>query len=135
MGNAGSRAPETSVNLISVNICACRWPPNKTMSTHRMRGAMNTARIRLVGDEIRAETLMNMLHGVNGVERIEALPVLDAGWDRGAAENVVGTPDAMPAVCNLEVEVAGVRAAHRVRTFAAGAAVLMDATAEFVERF
>jgi len=96
---------------------------------------MNTVRIRLVGDEVRAETLMNMLHGMSGVERIEAVPVPDAWWDRGASENAVDAPGATPAVCNLEVEVADAGAAHRIRTFAADAAVSMDASAEFVERF
>lgn len=83
---------------------------------------MNTVRIRLLGDEGRTETLMNILHGMAGVERIETLPAVDA-------------TDVIPAVRNLEVEVADAGTADRIRMFAAGAALLLDTSAEFVERF
>jgi hypothetical protein len=100
-----------------------------------MRDAMNTVRIRLLGDEGRTETLMNMLHGMAGVECIEALPVADGQCACSALESVDGAPEPTPAVCNLEVEVVDAGAASRIRTFAAGAAILLDASAEFVERF
>lgn len=105
------------------------------MSTHGVRDTMNTVRIRLLGDEGRTETLMNILHGMAGVECIEALPVADAQCAGSASESVDDAPVPIPAVCNLEVEVVDASAANRIRMFAAGAAVLMDASAEFVERF
>lgn len=100
-----------------------------------MRDAMNIVRIRLLGDEGRTETLMNMLHGMAGVECIEALPVADAQCACSALESVDDAPEPIPAVCNLELEVVDANAANRIRMFAAGAAILLDASAEFVERF
>lgn len=100
-----------------------------------MRDAMNTVRIRLLGDEGRTETLMNMLHGMAGVECIEALPMADGQCACSALESVDGAPEPIPAICNLEVEVVDAGAANRIRAFAAGAAILLDASAEFVERF
>lgn len=95
---------------------------------------MNTVRIRLVGDETCTETLMNMLHEVSGVEYVEALPLFDARLACGILENGDGL-DTESSVCNLEVEVTDASAAHRIRIFTAGAAMLMDASAEFVEQF
>lgn len=84
---------------------------------------MRIMRIRVVGDETRAETLMNMLHTMDGVARVEEMPLPRAGLG--------GNGDA---VSHLEVAVAD-GAAHRIRAFMAGAALLMDASAEFVDRF
>jgi hypothetical protein len=91
--------------------------------------AMQTMRIRVVGDEARAEALMNMLHAMDGVAQVEEMPLPRA--DRGVDGRGNGNVDA---VSHLEVAVAD-GAAHRVRAFTAGAALLMDACAEFVDRF
>jgi hypothetical protein len=88
--------------------------------------AMHTMRIRIVGDETRAETLMNMLHAMDGVAQVEEMP------QPGARVNGNG---ANHAVSHIEVAVADGAAAHRIRVFAASAAILMDASAEFVDRF
>ena len=82
--------------------------------------ALQTVRIRIVGDQTRAETLLNMLHGIDGVAQVEAMPLL--GSEQGA-------------VCHVEVAVVDASAAWRIRAFAAGAAILMDASAEFVDQF
>lgn len=100
-----------------------------------MRDAMSTVRIRLLGDEGRTEAPMNMLHGMAGVECNEALPVADAQCACSALESVDDAPEPIPVACNLEVEAVDAGAANRIRTFAAGAAILLDASAEFVERF
>ena len=76
-------------------------------------------KIRIVGDEARAEALMNMIHDMDGVAQVEAMPLPDAS---------------PPAVCHIEVAVADARTAGRIRSFAAGAAMLMDAMAEFVDQ-
>lgn len=76
-------------------------------------------KIRIVGDEARAEALMNMIHDMDGVAQVEAIPLPDAGPS---------------AICHIEVAVADASAAWRIRSFAAGAAMLMDAMAEFVDQ-
>lgn len=94
---------------------------------------MRTMRIRVVGDEARAEALMNMLHAMDCVAQVEEMPLPRTGHgvDGGGNSNGNGNGDA---VSHLEVAVAD-GAAHRVRAFTAGAALLMDASAEFVDRF
>jgi len=80
---------------------------------------MHIMKIRIVGDEARTEALVNMIHDMDGVARVEATPLADAG---------------QPAVCYIEVAVTDASAACRIRSFAAGAAILMDAMAEFVDQ-
>lgn len=92
---------------------------------------MRTMRIRVVGDEARAEALMNMLHAMDGVAQVEEMPLPRIGHGVDGGGNSNGNGDA---VSHLEVAVAD-GAAHRVRAFTAGAALLMDASAEFVDRF
>lgn len=86
-------------------------------------------RIRIIGDETRAETLMNMLHAMDGVAQVEEMPLPRAGF------NGNGGNGGNHAVSHIEVAVADGAAAHRIRVFAASAAILMDASAEFVDRF
>lgn len=83
-------------------------------------------RIRIVGDETRAETLMNMLHAMDGVAQVEEMPLPPARFNGNGADH---------AVSHIEVAVADGAAAHRIRAFAASAAMLMDASTEFVDRF
>ncbi len=83
-------------------------------------------RIRIIGDETRAETLMNMLHAMDGVAQVEEMPLPRAGFNGNGGNH---------AVSHIEVAVADGAAAHRIRVFAASAAILMDASAEFVDRF
>jgi hypothetical protein len=84
--------------------------------------AMHTMRIRIVGDETHAETLMNMLNAMDGVAQVEVMPPPGAG--------AYGE-----AVSHIEVAVDDGAAARRIRTFAASTAILLDASAEFVDRF
>jgi len=88
--------------------------------------AMHTVKIRIVGDESRAETLMNMLHTMDGVAQVEEMPLTQAGLDAN------GSGDA---VSDIEVAVADGATASRIRIFTAGAAILLDTSAEFVDRF
>ena len=85
---------------------------------------MHTMRIRIIGDETRAETLMNMLHALDGVAQVEEMPLPDAGPDADGLDN---------AFSDIEVAVAD-GDAQRIRSFAASAAILMDASAEFPDR-
>lgn len=84
---------------------------------------MHTMRIRIIGDEARAETLMNMLHALDGVAQVEEIMLPGAGLDAD------GPGDA---VSDIEVAVAD-GDAYRIRSFAASAAILMDASAEFLD--
>ena len=86
---------------------------------------MHTMRIRIIGDEARAETLMNMLHGMDGVAQVEEMPPPGAGFDGNGNGDTIS---------DIEVAVTDGTAEYRIRTFAAGAAILLDASAQFVER-
>jgi hypothetical protein len=90
--------------------------------------AMHTMRIRIVGDETHAETLMNMLNAMDGVAQVEVMPPPRAGLGAGADGDG-------EAVSHIEVAVDDGAAARRIRTFAASTAILLDASAEFVDRF
>jgi hypothetical protein len=79
---------------------------------------MQSVRIRVVGDEACADALMNMINEMDGVAQVEQLPLPDRG-----------PHDA----CHIDVAVADAGTAWRIRTFAAGAAMLMDASAECVD--
>jgi len=61
---------------------------------------------------------MNMIHEMDGVAHVEEI-------SRFAVDE--------SAACDFEVAVADVGTAWRVRTFAAGAAMLMDASTEFAD--
>lgn len=87
---------------------------------------MHTMRLRIVGDETHAETLMNMLNAMDGVAQVEVMPPPRVGVDLGADGE---------AVSHIEVAVDDGAAARRIRTFAASTAILLDASAEFVDRF
>lgn len=84
---------------------------------------MHTMKIRIVGDQARAETLMNMLNAMEGVAQVEEMPLPRAGLEADG-----------DGVSHIEVAVAD-GAAYRIRTFTAGAAILLDTSAEFVDRF
>ncbi|TAN02832.1 MAG: hypothetical protein EPN40_00950 [Rhodanobacteraceae bacterium] len=90
--------------------------------------AMHTMRICLVGDESHAETLMNMLHAMDGVAQVEVMPPPRARFGDGDG-------DAGDAVSHIEVAVNDGAAARRIRTVATSTAILLDATAKFVDRF
>lgn len=95
---------------------------------------MQTIRIRLTGKETNAASLINMLHDIAGVEQVEEMPSPGSN-DRSAVPMKCPKGDASPCICHIEVAVVNERAADRLRTFTAGAAMLMDASAEFVGRF
>jgi len=87
---------------------------------------MHTMRICLVGDESHAETLMNMLNAMDGVAQVEVMPPPRARFGDDAAGD---------AVSHIEVAVNDGAAARRIRTVATSTAILLDASAEFVDRF
>lgn len=80
--------------------------------------AMQTLKIRIVGDAARAERLMNMIHEMDGVAQVEEIPLFDAS---------------PCTACHIEVAVSDADTAWRIRAFTAGAAMLLDASAEFVD--
>lgn len=96
---------------------------------------MHTVRIRLIGDELHADALMNMLHEIAGVEIVEAVLPAPDGYSGRVVPYGNGKERVLRDVSHIEVGVADSGAAARIRTFAAGAAMLMDASAEFVEHF
>ncbi|MDW2981732.1 MAG: hypothetical protein WBG81_15350 [Rhodanobacter sp.] len=91
-----------------------------------IEAAMHTMRIRIVDDETRAETLMNMLHAMDGVAQVEEVPLSPARFNGDGADH---------AVSHIEVAVADGAAAQRIRVFTASTAMLRGASAEFVDRF
>lgn len=95
---------------------------------------MHTIRIRFRGEKTRAESLMNMLHEMEGVEYVEELSLRAGGHPRRVRRNR-DEADARTSVSLLKVGVSDDADAHRIRMFTAGAAILMDASAEFVDRF
>lgn len=89
-----------------------------TGTTNPRLQLMQTVRLRIIGDVMCAVTLLDMMQDMDGVERAEAMSPSGGAW--------------APA-CDIEVDVVDGRAAWRIRSFVAGAALLLDASAKFVE--
>lgn len=96
---------------------------------------MSTVRIRLIGSETDANTLITVLHGVDGIEHIEQVADLMAHMDDADSSSAGLTDDIGPGVHAIEIEVPDHLLAERVREIASVAAELLDANVEFVDEF
>lgn len=96
---------------------------------------MSTVRIRLIGSETDANTLITVLHGVDGIEHIEQVADLMPHMDDPDSSSA-GLPDDIgPGVHAIEIEVRDRVLAERVREIASVAAEMLNADVEFVDEF
>lgn len=96
---------------------------------------MPTLRIRLIGSETDTNSLITVLHGLDGVERIEEVADLMPHMDDEDSSSA-GLPDDIgPGVHAIEVEVVDQPMAERVRELAIETAESLDASLEFVDEF
>ena len=96
---------------------------------------MPTVRLRLIGSETVADSLITVLHGLDGVEHIEQIADLMAHMDDDDSSSAGLTDDIGPGVHAIEIEVPDHLLAERVRELAGTAAEMLDATVEFVDEF
>lgn len=96
---------------------------------------MPTLRIRLLGSQTDTDSLITVLHGLDGVERVEEVADLMPHMDDEDSSSA-GLPDDIgPGVHAIEVEVIDHLLGQRVRELAAEAAESLDASLEFVDEF
>ena len=96
---------------------------------------MPTVRIRLIGSETDANSLITVLHGVDGIEHIEQVADLMPHMD-DADSSSAGLPDDIgPGMHAIEIEVPDDVLAERVRRIASDTAEALDADVEFVDEF
>lgn len=96
---------------------------------------MPTLRIRLIGSETDTNSLITVLHGLDGIERIEEVADLMSHMDDEDSSSA-GLPDDIgPGVHAIEVEVVDHLMAERVRELAIETAESLDASLEFVDEF
>ena len=96
---------------------------------------MPTVRLRLIGSETVAASLITVLHGLDGVEHIEQVADLMDHMDDEDSSSAGLVDDIGPGVHAIEVEVPDHLLAERVRELAGTAAEMLDATVEFVDEF
>jgi hypothetical protein len=100
-----------------------------------MGEGMPVVRMRLLGGENDAEALIAMLHGIDGITRIEALDGLMPHMDDEDSSSL-GLPDDIgPGVHEIEIEVSDPVFAERVRELAGTSAETLGTTIEFVDDF
>ena len=96
---------------------------------------MQTVRMRIIGSESDTQSMISILHGLDGVERIEEIEDLLPHLDDDDSSSL-GLPDDMgPGMHALEVDVGDALLAEQVRRAAGEAAEELDANIEFVDEF
>lgn len=96
---------------------------------------MQTVRLRIIGSETDTQSLITILHGMEGVERIEEVADLMPHMDDEDSSSL-GLPDDMgPGMHALEVDVGDAALAEQVRQLAGQAAEQLGANVEFVDEF
>ena len=96
---------------------------------------MQTVRMRIIGSETDTQSMISILHGLDGVERIEEVADLLPHMDDEDSSSL-GLPDDMgPGMHALEVDVGDAGVAEQVRQLAGQAAEQLDANVEFVDEF
>jgi hypothetical protein len=96
---------------------------------------MPIVKMRLFGGKSDAEALIAVLHGIDGVARIEAIDGLMLHMDDEDSSSL-GLPDDIgPAIHPIEIDVRDSLLAERVRELAGTTAETLGATIEFVEDF
>jgi hypothetical protein len=96
---------------------------------------MQTVRMRILGSDADTQSVISLLHGLDGVERIEEIEDLLPHLDDEDSSSL-GLPDDMgPGLHAIEVDVADALLAEQVRRAAGDAAEELDANIEFVDEF
>ena len=96
---------------------------------------MPTVRMRIIGSEADTQSMISLLHGMDGIDRIEEVADLMPHMDDDDSSSL-GLPDDMgPGVHSLEVDVGDADQAERVRQVAGELAEQLDANVEFVDEF
>ena len=104
-------------------------------SQHARREPMETVRMRIIGSSSDTQSLIAVLHGIDGVSRVEEMNDLLPHMD-DADSSSAGLPDDMgPGLHSLEVVVGDTELAERVRAVAGRAAEELDANVEFIDEF
>lgn len=96
---------------------------------------MSTVRIRLIGSDTDANTLITVLHGVDGIEHIEEVAELMPNEDDDSSSCGLSDVGGGAGLHEIEVEVPDRLLADRVREVAAIAADLLETNLEFVDEF
>ena len=96
---------------------------------------METVRIRVTGSEAAANAVINLVHGFDGVRRVEQvadeMPHMD-----DADSSSAGLPDDMgPGVHDIEIEASDTAVAEAVREAIDASADRLRATVEYVDEF
>ena len=96
---------------------------------------METLRIRVTGSETAANALITLVHGCDGIERVEEVADLMPHMD-DADSSSAGLPDDMgPGIHDIEIEAADHAAAAAVRERIDSSADQLRATVEYVDEF
>ena len=96
---------------------------------------MPTVRIRVLGSETDTGSLITVLHGLGGVERVEEVADLMAHMDDEDSSSAGLPGDLGYGMHAIEVEVGDRAIAAEVREVAARTAEQLDANLEFVDEF
>ncbi|MCF7220346.1 hypothetical protein [Marilutibacter chinensis] len=96
---------------------------------------MPIVRIRVFGSETDTGSLITVLHGLDGVERVEQVADLMPHMDDEDSSSAGLPGDLGPGMRAIEVEVSDHVKAEQVREIAARTSELLDANVEFVEDF
>jgi hypothetical protein len=96
---------------------------------------MQTVRMRIIGSQADTQSMIAVLHGMEGIDRIEEIADLLPHMDDEDSSSL-GLPDDMgPGIHALEVDVGDPDQAERVRQLAGEVAEQLDANVEFVDEF
>lgn len=96
---------------------------------------MQTVRMRIIGSQADTQSMISLLQGMEGIDRIEEVDGLLPHMDDDDSSSL-GLPDDMgPGAHALEVDVGNEDQAERVRQVAGELAERFDANVEFVDEF
>ena len=96
---------------------------------------METVRIRVTGSEEATIALINLLHGFDGVRRVEEVADDMPHMDDADSSSAGLSDDMGPGVHEIEVEADDRQAAEAVREAIDGSADRLRATVEYVDEF
>lgn len=96
---------------------------------------MPTIRLRILGDSNATAGLITVLHGIDGIDRVEEVADLMPHMDDCDSSSAGLSDDHGPGLHALEIDAADPVQAERVRRVAAEAAELFASTIEFVDEF
>lgn len=96
---------------------------------------MQTVRMRIIGSQADTQSMISILHGLEGVQRVEELNDLLPHLDDEDSSSAGSPEDIGPGMHSLEVDVEDDTLAERVRQMAGSSAEELDANVEFVDEF